>query len=93
MADLVVDHCFDGWSGVAYLTDDTLSIRISSSLRHLVVYTLPPRPDIAIEPVSHVNDAVNRMAQTGASAEDLGVCILHAGQTFSSAMRIEVEHA
>ncbi|QTN26512.1 aldose 1-epimerase [Rhodoferax sp. AJA081-3] len=90
---LDVDHCFDGWAGAVQLRDSVLAIRVTSGLSRLVVYSTPTSDSIAIEPVSHVNNAVNRMAQTGASAEDLGVCILQAGQTFSSAMRIEVEHA
>jgi len=90
---LDVDHCFDGWAGTVQLRDSILNVHVRSSLSRLVVYSTPASDSIAIEPVSHVNDAVNRMAQTGACAEDLGVCILHAGQTFSSAMRIEVGHA
>ena len=92
-ATLDVDHCFDGWAGTVDLRDSLLHTRVRSGLGRLVVYSTPTSESIAIEPVSHVNDAVNRMASTGASAEDLGVCILPAGQTFSGAMRIEVEPA
>ena len=92
VADLVVDHCFDGWSGVAYLTDDTLAIRISSSLRHLVVYTLPPRPDIAIEPVSHVNNAMGQWPDGCPDSASLGVTKLQSGEQFSCAMRIDIQH-
>ncbi len=90
---LTVDHCFDGWNGVVHLHDRVLHMRIVSNLQRLVVYTTPERDTIAIEPVSHVNDAMNRMAHTGANAEDLGVRILQAGETFSCDMRIEVERA
>ena len=92
-ATLEVDHCFDGWGGTVQLRDSVLNIRVRSGLSRLVVYSTPGNDSIAIEPVSHVNDAVNRMTQTGASAEDLGVRILQPGETFSSAMRIEVDHA
>lgn len=92
-AALDVDHCFDGWAGTVHLRDGVLHTRVTSGLDRLVVYSTPSSDSIAIEPVSHVNDAVNRMAQTGASAQDLGVRILQPGQSFSSAMRIEVEHA
>lgn len=92
-AQLAVDHCFDGWSGVVHLHDSVLHMRIVSGLSRLVVYTTPEHDTVAIEPVSHVNDAMNRMAQTGASADELGVCILQPGQTFSCEMRIEVERA
>jgi aldose 1-epimerase len=90
-ATLDVDHCFDGWAGTVQLHDSLLRTRVSSSLGRLVVYSTPQSDSIAIEPVSHVNDAVNRMAQTGAHADDLGICVLHPGDTFSCAMRIETE--
>jgi aldose 1-epimerase len=90
-ATLNVDHCFDGWTGELTLTDAVLRTRVSSNLRRLVVFTTPERDSIAIEPVSHVNNALNLMAQTGATAQDLGVCILQPGETFSCEMRIEVQ--
>lgn len=92
-ATLDVDHCFDGWSGTVHLRDSVLHSRVVSSLSRLVVYCTPESDSIAVEPVSHVNDAVNRMAQTGASADALGVCVLQPGQTFARTMRIEVERA
>ncbi|MFZ3127841.1 MAG: aldose 1-epimerase [Rhodoferax sp.] len=92
-ATLTVDHCFDGWSGVLHLQDAVLRTRVTSSLSRLVVYTTPGRDSIAIEPVSHVNNAFNRLPQTDATAQELGVCILQPGQTFSCDMRIEVERA
>jgi aldose 1-epimerase len=91
LESLTVDHCFDGWGGVLTLQDSVMRVRVSSALRHLVVYTNPQRDNIAVEPVSHVNNALNLMTQTGARAEDLGVVILQAGQTYSCEMRIEVE--
>lgn len=91
LESLTVDHCFEGWGGVLTLQDNVMRVRVSSALRHLVVYTNPQRDNIAVEPVSHVNNALNLMTQTGARAEDLGVVILQAGQTYSCEMRIEVE--
>ncbi|MEY3446830.1 MAG: hypothetical protein RIR45_1585 [Pseudomonadota bacterium] len=88
---LTVDHCFDGWTGSVDLSDNTLHTRISSNLSRLVVFTTPERDNIAIEPVSHSNNALNLMAQTGASAAELGVCILQPGHTFTCDMRIDVE--
>lgn len=90
---LEVDHCFDGWNGVLELRDAVLHTTLTSSLRRLVLFTTPTRDTLAIEPVSHVNNAMNRMAQPGASADDLGVVILQPGQTFSCEMRIAVERA
>ncbi len=90
-ATLDVDHCFDGWVGTVLLQDSVLTMRLRSSLSRLVVYSTPTSDSIAIEPVSHVNNAVNLMAQTGASADELGVRVLQPGQTFSCTMGIEVE--
>jgi aldose 1-epimerase len=92
-AALTVDHCFDGWSGTLRLEDSLLRTQVTSALSRIVVFTTPARDNIAIEPVSHVNNALNLMAQTGASAESLGVVILLPGDTYTCAMRIQVEHA
>ena len=89
---LDVDHCFDGWSGVAILRDDLLKVRISSTLRRLVVFTRPQRDSIAIEPVSHVNNAMS-LVDAGADPLPLGVEILQPGETLSAQMTIDVERA
>ena len=90
-AALTVDHCFDGWCGELHLRDALLHIRISANVSHLVVYTKPGLECVAIEPVSHVNNAINLMAHTGASAESLGLQILKPGETFSCEMCIDME--
>jgi aldose 1-epimerase len=87
---LDVDHCFDGWNGLAVLRDEVLQVRLSSSLRRLVVFTNATRDSVAIEPVSHVNNALNLMA-AGADAAQLGLVILQPGESFSAEMTIEVE--
>jgi aldose 1-epimerase len=92
-ASLTVDHCFDGWTGALSLSDAVLRVLVSSNLTYLVVFTTPERDNIAVEPVSHVNNALGLMAQTGASAADLGVRILQPGETFSCQMRIEVQRS
>jgi aldose 1-epimerase len=88
---LSVDHCFDGWNGLVVLRDEVLQTRVSSNLHFLVVYTLPERDNIAIEPVSHVNNAIGLVAAGGGSAKDLGVVELQPGETFSCEMRIETQ--
>lgn len=89
-AALDVDHCFDGWDGTADLQDDQLRIRVRSNLSRLVVFTNDTRPFVAIEPVSHVNNAAN-LAAAGADAQALGLVILAPGATLSAQMSIEVE--
>jgi aldose 1-epimerase len=88
---LDVDHCFDGWSGTLLLTESGLRLRLTSDLRHLVVFTTPGRDSIAIEPVSHVNNALGLAHQTGQSPESLGLRSLQPEETFAAWMRIDVE--
>ena len=90
---LDADHCFDGWSGTVLLQDELLHTRISSKLKHLVVYTQPGQSFVAIEPVSHVNNAIQLMTLTGASAAELGLQVLQPGASMSAQMRINVQRA
>ncbi len=89
-ASLDVDHCFDGWNGVVHLRDDVLDVRLRSNLCRLVVFTHAGRDTIAIEPVSHVNNAVNLVA-AGADADALGLHTLQPGETLTAQMSIDVE--
>ncbi len=90
-AALDVDHCFEGWHGVVELRDPVLRVRLSSSLRRLVVFTNPSRDFVAIEPVSHVNNALN-MAPDGDVdiLRRLGIELLEPGHSMTASMRIEV---
>ena len=88
VASLGFDHCFGGWSGVALIDDEQLSLRLSSSLGYLVVYTPHDKPLFAVEPVSHVNNALN-MADPAAH----GVRALAAGETMTATFLLEVAAA
>lgn len=88
---LVIDHCFDGWPGTLELRDDTLCTRVQANLSRLVVYTHDTLPSVAIEPVSHVNNALNLLAQGAATAQALGVHVLAPGESFSAEMSITTE--
>lgn len=90
-AALDIDHCFDGWDGEAVLSDGRLRIRLTSSLSRLVVFTNPARDTVAIEPVSHVNNAVNLLGQEGMTAEVLGLRVLLPGESMTATMAIRVE--
>ena len=90
-AALDVDHCFDGWSGMVQLRDELLHTRLSSNLDRLVVFTNDQRDFIAVEPVSHVNNAVNMAHATPVAGPGLGVRILQPGESMTARMRIEVE--
>ncbi|MET0311154.1 MAG: aldose 1-epimerase [Burkholderiaceae bacterium] len=89
-AALDVDHCFDGWTGETRLADGVLDVTVRSSLRRQVVFTNPQRDFVAIEPVSHVNNAVNLVA-AGAGPAELGLAILAPGESFSAQMSIDVK--
>ncbi len=88
---LDVDHCFDGWRGSVVLTDAQLRTRVSANLSRLVIFTLPSRDAIAIEPVSHVNNALHLAAQPGLTPEALGLKVLAPGESFSATMTIQTE--
>jgi aldose 1-epimerase len=91
-AFLDVDHCYDGWDGIAHLRDENMHVRIRSGLARLVVFTNDTRDHVAIEPVSHVNNAVHLYA-AGASADALGLRVLAPGESMMAQMTIEVEPA
>lgn len=90
--NLQVDHCFEGWDGNVQLVDGPLRVQVTSDLRYLVVYTTPVRNSIAIEPVSHANNALALAAQMGVPPEQLGMQVLQPGASFETRMRIHVEH-
>ena len=87
---LNVDHCFDGWSGSVVLEDEVQCCTIRSNLNRLVVYTHTGLESIAIEPVSHVNNAL-QMATDIAKAKALGIQTLKPGESYECSMQITVE--
>lgn len=88
---LTIDHCFEGWDGVATLRDPWLQVRMQSSLTRLVVFTVPGREVIAIEPVSHVNNALSHKPPGGKSPQELGVVVVPPGQTYACSLLLEIQ--
>ena len=86
---LEVDNCFSGWGGKATLQDAQRRCTIESNVQHLVVFTAPGKDFIAIEPVSHANNAMN--AGNPKESEARGVRILQSGQSWQVSMSITVE--
>lgn len=82
------DHCFDGWQGAARIRDEALSLAITSSLNHLVVFTPPTREHFCVEPVSHVSNAIH-MADPAAH----GLVALGAAETLEAWMQIDIARA
>jgi aldose 1-epimerase len=83
---LDVDHCYAGWPGEACIEDDRLRLRLASTLPYLVIFTPPALPHFCVEPVSHVNNAVQHPVPTGR-----GIVALSPGQVLSAAMTLRVE--
>jgi aldose 1-epimerase len=85
---LAVDNCFEGWRGKTSLRDDVMHVEIESDMRRLVVFTAPEKDFIAIEPVSHTNNAMN--AGNSKESAERGVVTLAAGQSWQVSMQIAV---
>ncbi len=99
VAGLALDHCFGGWQGPALIRDAALQVRLTSSLPYLVVFTpdmptrrskpmptpTPTPTHYAVEPVSHVSNAI-QMADPTAH----GLRTLAPGATFEAWMHLEI---
>lgn len=88
VAHLAFDHSFEGWQGAARIRDEKLSLRLSSSLAYVVIYTPQEKDYFCVEPVSHVANAIH-MAEPAAH----GLVALAPGQRLAASMRLEVARA
>jgi aldose 1-epimerase len=86
VAHLAFDHCFEGWRGAARIRDEKLSMKLTSSLPYLVVFTPDTKPYYCVEPVSHVNNAIH-MADPLAH----GLRSVAPGEGFDAWMKLEIE--
>jgi aldose 1-epimerase len=85
VSHLDFDHCFDGWRGPARIRDEKFSLQLSSSLKHLVVYTPQDKDYFCVEPVSHVNNAIH-MADPLAH----GLQSVAPGETIEAWMKLDI---
>jgi len=85
VSDLHYDDCFDGWNGAARIDDELLSIAIVAPWTRLVVYTPGHEDWYCVEPVSHVNDALNMP-----DPASRGMRVLEPGETERAWMRLEI---
>ncbi|MCQ4294238.1 aldose 1-epimerase [Pseudomonas stutzeri] len=88
-----LDHCFSGWDAKAALqwpaAGVTLQIEADSSMAHLVVYTPPAAQGLfAVEPVSHLNNALNQ-----ADPAKHGVVYLQPGERLERHCRMRVSRS
>jgi aldose 1-epimerase len=87
VSHLAFDNCFEGWKGPARIRDEKMSLRLTSSLPYLVVFTPDTKPYYCVEPVSHVSNALH-MSDPAAH----GLRALAPGATFDAWMKLEVAH-
>lgn len=92
VAPLSIDNCFAGWTGAARIEwpEAGIALRIDADpvFGHAVIYVPPGKPFFCVEPVSHANDGMNRMAK---GAADTGVRVLAPGETLTGEIRFAVE--
>jgi aldose 1-epimerase len=88
VAVLDFDNCFDGWRGPARIRDERLSLRMTSSLDHVVIYTPRDVDRFCVEPVSHVNNALGSDDPIA-----LGMRSLASGETTEGWMQLEIGRA
>lgn len=85
-----LDNCFAGWDGtarIAYIQERiALHIEADSIFGHLVVYVPSGRDFFAVEPVSHMNDAINRPEPVRH-----GLKVLKPGERLKAQVRFGVE--
>jgi aldose 1-epimerase len=87
--DCFVDHCFDGLNGdvrVEWPDGSGLCISSSPAMQFLVVYSVPERDFVCIEPVSQRPNAFNAAA---ADQGDAGVAVLEPRQSITVVQRFD----
>jgi aldose 1-epimerase len=91
VGDIALDNCFAGWGGQVRLSYPDLGYAIDMTadpvFRHLVVYIPPASGFLAVEPVSNMNDGLNRMD----GVTDHGVFVLEPGESRSGRISYTVE--
>ena len=90
LGDPQLDNCFKGWDGKARIgfEEAGIGLRIEADpvFSHLVVYVPAGRDFFAVEPVSHMNNAVNRP-----DAVDNGLSNIAPGEQLTGCVRFAVE--
>ena len=86
LSHLDYDHCFEGWSGPARIRDELFGLTLRSSLARLVIYTPPGHDYFAVEPVSHVTNAITQPAPSA-----LGLVTLLPGQSHHAWMTLDIQ--
>ena len=82
LPEVLVDHCFAGWSGLATIADarGTIALR-GFGAPHCHVFAPPGSGQLCLEPINHTPDALNRAPET--------MPVVQPGCAAGIAMRIE----
>ena len=86
LAHLDYEHCFEGWAGPARIRDELFALSLRSSLGRLAICTPQGEDHFAVEPVSHVSNAINQPAPSA-----LGQVTLQPGQGHHAWMMLDVQ--
>ena len=85
-----VDHCFEDWDGTVEITYEALDLRISMAadplFSKLLVFRADEKAFFAVEPITHMVDAVNRMD----SVADHGLVVLAPGETLQGTINFGI---
>ncbi|OZI67218.1 aldose 1-epimerase [Bordetella genomosp. 11] len=91
------DNVFRGFGGHAAIAwperDTAVTLRADATFSHLVIFTPPGKPYLAVEPVSHMTDAFNRYTAAGGTGNpghdaDTGTAVLEPGATLTGGMSL-----
>lgn len=92
MANIDIDNCFSGLKLPAFLirkdTGRILKIQGSSNLTHAVVYCHAQSRSACFEPVTHLNNALNKPG----GCQDTGIKTLNPGDTHFAEMILTIEN-
>jgi aldose 1-epimerase len=79
-------HCFEEWAGPARIRDERFALSLRSSLSRLAICTPQGEDSFAVEPLSHVGNAINQPAPSA-----LGLVTLQPGQSHHAWMLLEIQ--
>ncbi len=88
---IVLNHCFTDWNGKAFIDwqEHKLGLKISHHglLKHMVIYVPDGQEFFCVEPVSHINNAINMVAR---GIENTGQFELAPNETATAVVKFEV---
>jgi aldose 1-epimerase len=86
-----IDHCYGGWDGRASIVYPAAQARLDFEcdpiFSHVILYSPPGKPFLALEPVTHANDGFNLIARGRPGS---GIRVLQPGAALSGRFRIRL---